>query len=408
MEIKESFLIAMGALRTNKLRAILTTLGIVIGVMTVIGMMTIIEGINSSVAEQLSIIGTNTFWVQKYPAIQMGGHTRRQYRNRKDIKVEHAEAIKTRASLVTLVSPEQATWGERVKYGGEKTNADVLVYGASEDWQILNGRFVQNGRFLQQMDIHASRRVCIIGTDIVETLFPFQNPIGEEVRVGPNKFRVVGVLEEKGSVFGQSQDNMVVLPYSSFQNIFGHERDISIGIQTESPELLDAAMDEVIGILRTERKVPPGAPNDFEVITQDSLMDAWRNLSSIVFAAAIGIASISLLVGGIGIMNIMLVTVTERTREIGIRKSIGAKKKDILWQFIVEAIVLSAVGGIIGIVLGIGLGKLVGAVTPLRADVPIWAIFLGLGFYSMIGLFFGVYPAGKADKVDPIVALRHE
>lgn len=407
MEIKESFIIAMGALRTNKLRAILTTLGIVIGVMTVIGMMTIIEGINASVKEQLSIIGTNTFWVQKYPAIRTG-HTQREYRNRKDIKVEHAEAIKTRASLVTLVSPEQATWGERVKYGGEKTNADVLVYGASEDWQILNGRFVQNGRFLQQMDIQGSRRVCIIGTDIVEKLFPFQNPIGEEVRVGPNKFRVVGVLEEKGSIFGQSQDNMVVLPYSSFQNIFGDERDISIGIQTESPEFMDAAMDEVIGILRTERKVPPGAPNDFEVITQDSLMDAWRNLSSIVFAAAIGIASISLLVGGIGIMNIMLVTVTERTREIGIRKSIGAKKRDILWQFIVEAIVLSAVGGIIGIVLGIGLGKLVGAVTPLRADVPIWAIFLGLGFSSMIGLFFGIYPAGKAAKLDPIVALRHE
>jgi len=236
----------------------------------------------------------------------------------------------------------------------------------------------------------------------------FQNPVGEEVRVGPNKFRVIGILEEKGSVFGQSQDNMVVLPYTSFQNIFGDERDISIGVQTETPEVLDAAMDEVIGILRTERKVPPGAPNDFEVITQDSLMDAWRNLSGIVFAAAIGIASISLLVGGIGIMNIMLVTVTERTREIGIRKSIGAKKRDILWQFIVEAIVLSAVGGVIGIILGLGLGKLVGAVTPLRADIPIWAIFLGLGFSSMVGLFFGIYPAGKAAKLDPIVALRHE
>jgi putative ABC transport system permease protein len=408
MDIKESFVIAWEALRTNKLRAILTTLGIVIGVMTVIGMMTIIEGINASVEEQLSIVGTNTFWIQKYPAIQMGGHTRRQYRNRKDIKAEYAEIIKQQAKLVTTVSPEVATWGERVRYGKEKTNADVLVYGGTEDWQMVNGRFVDIGRFLQEMDVRGSRRVCVIGTDIVETLFPFGDPEDKDIRVGPNKFRVVGVLEEKGNVFGQSQDNMVVIPHTAFRQIFGDERDVSIGIQTESPVYLDAAMDEVIGILRTQRKVPPGKPNDFEIVTQDSLMDTWRNLTGIVFAAAIGIASISLLVGGIGIMNIMLVTVTERTREIGIRKSIGAKKKDILWQFIVEAVLLSAVGGVIGVIFGIGLGKLVGAVTPLRAEVPIWAIFLGLGFSSMVGLFFGIYPAGKAAKLDPIVALRHE
>lgn len=181
MDIKESFVIAIEALRTNKLRAILTTLGIVIGVMTVIGMMTIIEGINASVEEQLSIVGTNTFWIQKYPAIQMGGHTRRQYRNRKDIKAEYAEEIEERAKLVTTISPEMATWGQRVRYKGEKTNADVLVYGATEDWQIVNGRFVNIGRFLREMDVRGSRRVCVIGTDIVETLFPFGDPEGKDV-----------------------------------------------------------------------------------------------------------------------------------------------------------------------------------------------------------------------------------
>lgn len=407
MEIKESVWVALSALRTNKLRAVLTTLGIIIGVMTVIGMMTIIRGINATVEEQFSQIGTNTFYIQKYPAIQTG-HTREQYRNRKDITVEHAEAIAKHATLASRVTPELYTWGERVKYGGEKTNADVLVIGSSEEWQIINGRFVEDGRFFQEMDVRSSRPVCVIGKDIVETLFPFQDPIYKEVRVGPKKFSVIGVLEEKGSIFGQSQDNVLVMPYTSFQRIFGEMWDVDIAIQARRTELLNAAIDEVIGILRIARKVPPGQPNDFEIITKDSLTDAWADMTGVVFAAAVGIAMISLLVGGIGIMNIMLVSVTERTREIGIRKSLGARRRDILWQFIVEALILSAVGGIIGILFGIGLGWLIGLLTPLPSAVPVWAVFVGLGFSSVVGLFFGIYPAAKAAKMDPIVALRRE
>ena len=407
MYIKESIAVAMGALRTNKIRSVLTTLGIVIGVMTVIGMMTIIRGINATVEEQLELVGTNTFYVRKFPAI-MTPHTMRKYRNRKDVTIEQAEAIMERATLVSRVTPELYAMGQRVRFGGEKTNADVGVIGAAEDWQIVNGRFVDSGRFLQPMDIRSSRKVCIIGKDIVETLFPFSDPIGTEVRVGPEKFMVVGVLEEKGSTFGQSEDNYAIIPYSTFQDIYGKRQFVQIAVQAIRPELLDATIDEVIGILRVERKVPPGEENDFEILTRDSLMDTWQNLTKVVFAAAIGIAMISLMVGGIGIMNIMLVSVTERTREIGIRKSIGAKRRDILWQFIVEAIVLSAVGGLIGIVMGVGLGKLVGAVTPLPAAVPVWAVFVGLGFSSMVGLFFGIYPAAKAARLDPIVALRHE
>ncbi len=407
MNLKEVFGVAMGALRANKLRSILTTLGIVIGVMTVIGMMTIIRGINVTVERELALIGTNTFYVRKFPAIVTHGIERR-YRNRKDVTVDQAKAIEDRATLVSSVTPELYTWGQRVRYGGEKTNADVNVIGAAEEWQTINGRFVDTGRFLQSIDIRASRKVCIIGKDVVETLFPFQDPIGSEVRVGPEKFEVVGVLEEKGSSFGQSEDNYVIVPYTTFQHVFGKKSFIQIAIQARRPEQLDATIDEVIGILRVERKVPPGEENDFEILTKDSLMDTWRNLTKIVFAAAVGIALISLLVGGIGIMNIMLVSVTERTREIGIRKSVGGKRRDILWQFIAEAIVLSAVGGIIGIGFGIGLGKLVGSVTPLPAAVPVWAIFAGLGFSSIVGLFFGIYPAAKAARLDPIVALRYE
>ncbi|MFO7889636.1 MAG: ABC transporter permease [bacterium] len=407
MNIKESLMIALEALRTNKLRAVLTTLGIVIGVMTVIGMMTIVRGINATVEEQFEQIGTNTFYVQKYPAVR-AGRLDEKYRNRADLTVELAEVIKERGRLVIRVNPELYKWGERVRFRGEKTNPDIVVYGASEDWQIINGRYVKSGRFIKNFDIRSSRKVCIIGMNIKEILFPFIDPVGQYVRVGSAKFQVIGVLEEKGSVFGQSEDNLVAIPYTTFHKVFGKEWDMNIAVQARTSEMLPAAIDEVIGILRVERKVPPGKENDFEIITRDSLTESWKNLTGVVFTASIGIAMISLLVGGIGIMNIMLVSVTERTREIGIRKSIGARRKDILWQFIVEAIVLSGIGGMIGVIFGVGLGQLVGAITPIPSVVPVWSIFVGLGFSSAVGLFFGIYPASKAARLDPITALRHE
>lgn len=407
MEIKESFVIAMKALKTNKMRAVLTTLGIVIGVMTVIGMMTIIRGINATVEKQFEQIGTNTFYIQKYPAMR-AGRMSEKYRNRKDITIEQAMAIKERGRQISRVSPELFKWGERVRYQSEKTNADVVVYGASVDWQVSNGRYIESGRFIKEFDVRSSRKVCLIGLDIKEKLFPFSDPLGKFIKMGPGKFQIIGLLEEKGSIFGQSQDNIIVIPYTTFHRIFGKEWHITIAVQAKDPRHLFSAMDEVIGILRVERKVPPGKENDFEIITRDSLSDSWKELTGVVFAASVGIAMISLLVGGIGIMNIMLVSVTERTREIGIRKSIGARKKDILWQFIVEAIVLAGVGGVIGVLFGIGLGGLIGALTPLPAAVPIWAVFVGLGFSSAVGLFFGIYPASKAAGLDPIIALRHE
>ncbi len=407
MDLSESISIAVNSLKTNKLRSSLTILGIIIGVATVIGMMTIIQGINSFVGKEFAQIGANTFYIQKYPAVNTG-HERRKYRNRKDIKTEYARKIRDVANLVDNATPQVYTWGETIKGNSEKTNANVLVYGVSEDWQETEGHFVKDGRFLQETDVHSSRTVCVIGLDIVEKLFPFKNPIGECVYVSGKKLKVIGVLEEKGSIFGSSRDNIVVMPYTTFENIFGKHNDVTITVQAKSAELIVPAMDQVAGILRTIRKVPPGKPNDFEIITRDSLADTWKNLTGVIFAAAVGIAMISLLVGGIGIMNIMLVSVTERTREIGIRKAIGAKRKDILGQFIVEAVILSGFGGLIGIVTGLLLGALIGAVSPLPSAVPVWAIFAGLGFSSLVGLFFGIYPAAKAARLDPIVALRYE
>jgi len=407
MDLSENFSIAIGSLKTNKLRAALTTLGIVIGVSTVISMMTIIQGINSYVSEQFAEIGANTFFIQKYPAINTG-HERRKFRNRKDIKTSYAEIIKNKATLVSNATPSIYTWGEVIKGNSNKTNADVLVQGVSEDWMSVEGRYVKDGRFFIGSEVNSRRKVCVVGIDIVEKLFPFKNIIGESVYISGKKFKVVGVFEEKGSIFGQSQDNIVVMPYTTFESIFGKDNNVTINVQAKTPELIVPAMDEVIGILRTIRKVPPGKPNDFEIITKDTLADTWKNLTSVIFAAAIGIAMISLLVGGIGIMNIMLVSVTERTKEIGIRKAIGAKRKDILNQFIVEAVILAGFGGIIGVSMGLLLGAILGAVSPLPSAVPVWAIFAGLGFSSMVGLFFGIYPAAKAAKLDPIVALRYE
>jgi len=232
--------------------------------------------------------------------------------------------------------------------------------------------------------------------------------VGMDIKIRGERFEIIGVFEKKGSVFGNSMDNLVVIPFFTFEKIYGSFRSISISVQAVCAGLMEEAQEQAIGVLRAARKVPPGKENDFEVVTNNTLTDFFDNMTKYVRIVAVAIASISLLVAGVGIMNIMLVSVTERTKEIGIRKSIGAKRSDILWQFLIEAIVLSEVGGVIGIGYGLGIGYLVDAFTPVPAAVPIWTVFLGLLFCSFVGLLFGVYPASKAARLDPITALRYE
>ncbi len=407
MEFKESLSVALDALRVNKMRSALTTLGIIIGVTTIIGMMSIIQGLQNYMVNQLSVLGSNTFQVQKDPPIQMG-HLDEKYRNRKILTLEHANAIKEHASLVKSVGPETWDWGQVIKFKERKTNPDVLIVGVTPEFQAANNYFTDEGRFINEGDIEYNRMVAVLGLDIVEILFPHTSALGQYVRIGVNKFKVVGTIEKQGSSFGQSQDNRVIIPITSFQKIFGDRRSLNITVQVKDAARMQEAIDQVIGILRAARKVPPSEPNDFEIFTSESLIDTFNDMSLYVKIAAIGIAFISLLVGGIGIMNIMLVSVTERTREIGIRKSIGAKRRDILWQFITEAVILGNLGGILGIALGIIIGIFIGAVTPLPTAIPMWAVMLGLGFCTLVGLFFGIYPAAKAARLDPIVALRYE
>jgi len=407
MNIRESISVSFDALRANKLRSALTTLGIVIGVTTIIGMMSIVQGLQDYMVGELSVLGTNTFQVQKDPAIQFG-HLDEKYRNRKILTVEHASAIEENATLVQAVGTSTWNWGQIVKYKDTKTNPDVVLIGATAGFQTTFNYFVNEGRFLSDTDVEHNRMVIILGLDVAETLFPHSDPVGQYVRVGPHKFRVIGTLEKQGSLLGESRDNRVIIPITAFHKLYGNQRSISINIKVQDPRQLNQAIEQVTGILRTVRKVSPGKPNDFEIVTSESLIDTFNNMSMGVKFGAIFIAAISLAVGGIGIMNIMLVSVTERTKEIGIRKAVGARRMDVLWQFLIEAIFLGNLGGVIGIILGVLVGILVGTVTPLPTAIPLWAVLLGIGFCSLVGIVFGVYPANKAARLDPIVALRYE
>lgn len=407
MNWQESIDISLDALRSNKMRSVLTTLGIIIGVATIIGMMAIVQGLQEYMVQELSVLGTDTFQIQKDPPIQFG-HLDEKYRNRKNITLANVAAIQKHATLVKAVGPETYLWGQVLKFKDKKTNPDVLVFGGTPEFQMANNYFVGDGRFVNEGDVEYHRQVIVLGLDVVETLFPHSDPIGEDIRVGAQRFKVIGILEKQGNSFGQSRDNIAIIPISAFHKLFGDQRSLNITIQIKNPAQMEQAVEQVTGILRIARKVPPQLENDFEIFTSDSLIDTFNDISRNVKIAAIGISFISLLVGGIGIMNIMLVSVTERTREIGIRKSIGARRRDILGQFVTEAIILSNIGGALGIVLGVLMGVLIGSVTPLPTSVPIWAIVLGIGFCSMIGLFFGIYPAVKAARLDPIVALRYE
>ncbi|HNZ36725.1 MAG TPA: ABC transporter permease, partial [Candidatus Marinimicrobia bacterium] len=404
MNFDEGLKLAFQTVKSNKMRTFLTTLGIVIGVTAVIGMMSIINALDRYMTKSLSSIGGNVFWIQKYPAVQVG-HLDQKYRMRKDLKYEHAEAIKRSATLVSAVSAEFFRWGKTVKYKDRATNPNVLVYGGDEYWADVNGRNISEGRMISLMDVQHRRAVAVLGADVAEKLFPFTYPIGEQVKIDGIRYEVIGVMEKMGQAMMGNQDNIVTIPNSTFIKTYGDWGSINIAVKAKSAETILDAMDQVTAILRIARKVPPGDENDFEVVTADSIMNTLRNLTGFIFIAAVIICGISLLVGGIGIMNIMLVSVTERTREIGIRKAVGAKRRHILTQFMTEAVGICLFGGLIGILLGVVVGLLIAQAFKLPPVIPLWSIFVGMGFSLLIGVVFGTYPALKAAKLDPIEAL---
>lgn len=406
MQFTQSIDLALSSIRANKLRSVLTLLGIIIGVMTIIAMQSLITGMRNSVINQASVLGSNTFQIQKFPNI--GGGDFEEYKNRKNLTYEEAKELKERMTLAENVGAEVWNHGVAVSRNERKTLPLMSVAGATPEFLENNSYEIGEGRFITEQDISFNSRVTVIGAEIVKQLFPYENPIGKDIKIEGERFEVVGVFSEMGNFLGGSRDDRVVIPFTRFEKLYGKYRSINITIKAIGPEYYQQAIDQATAILRVLRKVPFGAENDFEIRTNEQFMEFFDNLTKYVRFAAIAIASISLLVAGVGIMNIMLVSVTERTREIGIRKSLGAKRRDILWQFLIEAVVLSEFGGIIGIAVGLGLAKLVALISPIPAAVPVWTVVLGLAFCSFVGMVFGVYPATKAARLDPITALRFE
>jgi len=403
-ELRESVVAAFRALRANLLRSTLTTLGIIVGVTAVISIVSLIQGLDRSFTQSLAGLGTNVSYIRKYPWIITMDFWK--YRNRRDITLEQAELL---VDQVTLAEAAAITAGSSLPIKWRERTAPMV----GVEGHIPSGRIVHNldplvGRFFTQIELTERRQVIILGYSVWDNLFEGRDPIGQRVRVGGQPFTVIGILPERGSILGEDQDNVAIIPLYTLLKSFGARRSMTPTLLSATAEQIPLVEDEARGIMRRIRQVPPGAEDDFAINRQQMLVDIFRSLTIGLFAVMVGVAGLALLVGGIGIMNIMLVSVTERTREIGIRKSVGAKRRDILWQFLVESVVVSGVGGVIGMGLGLAIAFTIAAVSPLPAAAPPWAIALGLGFSSAVGLFFGLYPASKAARLDPIEALRYE
>ncbi len=411
MNIWESIRLAFDAIRAHKLRSGLTTLGIMIGVLTVIGMLALIDGFNKMIATQLSSLGTTTLYVQKQGLV-MSHDDWLKTRGRKNLTIADAYAVRDNCPSVERVAPMLESMSS-VKYLKQEVLGSEIL-GTTPDYQFIANHELSDGRPMSQVDLEHSRNVAIIGWTLVDKLFGAQDPVGKEIIIQGNRFEVIGTISKKGSFLGNDQDNIAVIPISTFQKIFtGRVRSrgggsVTIAVQPLDADHVETAKDEITELLRRRRRVPPSRPDDFGIVTADQLMDIFKKITAGVFGLMIGVTLLSLLVGGIGIMNIMLVSVSERIKEIGIRKAIGARKRDIMQQFLIEAVALSSVGGVVGMALGFILAGLISLTIKLPSTVTWWSVLLGFGFSAAVGIFFGWYPARRAAEMDPIEALRYE
>jgi putative ABC transport system permease protein len=406
---RESLAMALAAIRTSKLRSVLTLLGVAVGVFSIICVMTAMGVLRNSIEEGITQLGSNTFQIQKYPP-NIGGDNRGRFRNRKDITYEQALAVRDRATLAEAVGIEDWRFNKIVHWQGQRTNPNVEVAGENLDGIVTNDWTIDRGRSMLQQDLEMARPVAIIGAPVAEKIFPsYVNPVGESIRVDGGIYQVIGVFKKKGGELGGNQDNLICIPISTFFSRYGRsDSDIHILVKALNPAVMDDALEQARMILRAARNVPPGEEDDFGYFSNDSLVTQFNEFTFYFRLGVLLISSISLLAAGVGIMNIMLVSVTERTKEIGVRKSIGAQKRDILSQFIIEAVVLCELGGIIGIVLGVLGGNVVGLILHVPAVIPWDWVGIGMLTCSVVGLLFGVYPAWKASSLDPIEALRFE
>jgi len=415
MQKSDTLLMSLRSIRGNKLRSTLTLFGIVLGVASIIGVMTAISVVQTTMEKEMSILGAQTFQVQKWPA---GGFNsdeeRRKAFRRPPITLSDAQAIRDHVDTVDIVGSEIWDFGYSAEYKGEETNENLAICGGTPEYPANNTHYVGEGRNISQMDVKASRRVVVIGFEIAQKLYPFVDPIGRDIRVDGRKYQVIGVFDEKKSAFGSQYDNYILMPVSTYVNTYGltdnngFARSVNITIHAKTSELIYDAIEETRQVLRRVRGVKHNEEDNFEFFNSESLITEFNKMTVGVKIGAFVVGIIALVVAGIGIMNIMLVSVTERTKEIGIRKSLGAKPNDILSQFLLEAVILCNIGGVIGVIVGFGLGNILSIAFGFENSVPMeWAV-IGIVFCSTIGIGFGLLPAVKASRLHPIDALRYE
>ncbi len=410
MKVNQLFNIALQSIVNNKLRTSLTILGVVVGIFSIIVIMTIITMLQNSIENGLSMLNKNTFQIEKFDRMQEhGGGQDRSWRNRKDITIDEAHRLKEMLTSALYVGAEQWQFGKVIKFGNYQTNPNIQVAGETIDGIKTNNWKVEFGRDLRESDVQYSNDVCLLGPDIVDKIFPNMNPIGQTVRVDGKPFKVAGVLESQPAMFGESRDNFVVIPITTWQSMYGkYNESVNIMVTAPSKESYNDVIEAAIGHFRKIRKVPAGEPDDFSVFSNESMINQVNDITGPIKIGALAVSLVALLAAGIGIMNIMLVSVTERTREIGIRKAIGARKSSIMIQFLIEAIILCVVGGLAGIAIGIGIGNFAGSFLNAQMAIPYDWVMIGISMCIIVGLTFGTYPAYKAANLDPIEALRYE
>jgi len=405
-QLKDSIVIALQAIWANKLRSFMTVLGNIVAVTSIVTVVTLIQGMNAMVSDAIvSDVGADSFTIQRRPPIRSQDDEERTRANPL-LTLREAAAIRGYSPVVKAVMA-QASRGATVGYRDQELD-NISIQGVTSDYSDFSTFTAERGRMMSTIEVERSQPVALIGNDLANKLFGDINPLEKSVKIAGIPFRVVGVSEKKGSFFGNSQDNFAVIPLGAYQKLFGARQSLTLTVKPTSTDELNAAMDDATVALRVARHLKPGDRDNFGMFTSDTILDLYHQVTNGVFAVLVGIVALSLLVGGIVIMNIMLMVVSERTREIGLRKALGAKRKDIMAQVLTESITLSTFGGVIGIALGFLAATGISALTPLPARLEPWSVVLGIGITASVGLFFGAYPASRAASLDPIEALRRE